>query len=424
MKKLITILLMLISLTSFAQGTRPYGWWVQGDAYNGWSVNGVWNYVSVNGWGYSNAWFYAYTYMRWPGIDNGMSRTIWFRTGLDDRHELNINGQPITRGDCCYYAYGSYTAKPGDIVKLEFWSYNGGGGNWIWDIAWNPDGNGYVLLGGNDVSYLDSTYGGGSAWYSSDITNNQTTTINNKRSNISTMTLGNKIYIEEKIGTSGSNVNIEQSGNHNTIQGLSSNNAIIDGNNNTINIKQGSVLGKNLIQFNVVGNTNNVTLWQARNITNGLVSATDSGGHYVGLDLIGNNNTVINKQENNGGSNSGHFSTVNVIGDNNTFSLKQTNSNDKKFFGLITGNYNVFDITQSGNGTHYIDLMTIGNGHGVNITQKDNGTHKATITLQNAGGASNLTLLQQGATGQTYSILQQCANLQGCSVNVIQGNSP
>ena len=424
MKKLITILLMFFSIAVFAQGAnRTPGWRVVGNAYNGWAVDTVWHNVNINGWGESNAYFYAYTYMRWPGTNDGVSKTLWFRTGLDDWNGLNINGQAVTRGDCCSYAYGSYTAKPGDIVKLEFWSYNGGGGNWIWSIAWDPQGDGsYELLDGNTVAIDSSTDGGGSYWYSSDITNNQTTLVNTKRNSVSSITLGNKIYLEEKIGSSGSNVTIEQSGDYNVIQGLAGSNATIDGDNNTISIKQGSVLGRNLIQFDVLGNSNTITLWQARNLTTGLGQATDSGGHYIGLDLAGSSNTVTVKQNNAGGNNSGHFASITLAGDSNTFSLKQYDSSDKKFFGLLTGNSNVFDVTQSGTGNHYLDLLTTGNGHNVNITQKDSGTHKATITLQNFGGASNLTLLQQGSTGQTYSILQQCANLNGCSVTVTQGN--
>lgn len=423
MKKLITLFLLLFTLSAFSQGSRPYGWWVQGNAYNGWQVNGVWNYVSVNGYGEPNSWFYAYTYMRWPGIDNGVPKTIWFRTGYDDWHGLNINGQAVTRGDCCYHAYGSYTAKPGEIVKIEFWSYNYGG-PWIWDIAWNPDGNGYVLLGGTDVSYVDSTYGGGTGWYSSNITQSQSTLVMNKRTQLNSVSPGNKIYIEEKIGTSNSNVTIEQSGYQNVIQGITTNNATITGVANTLNVKQGSVLGSNLIQFDVNGNSNTVTLWQSRNVNTGTGITVDTGGHYIGSSTTGNSNTVSIKQSNNGGIHSGHFASVTVAGNNNNFNLQQTDNNDKKFFGILSGNQNIFNVSQFGTGNHYIDLLTSGNGHTVNINQKDNGTHKATITLQNFGGSSLLNLVQQGSTGQTYSILQQCANLQGCSVSVTQGNGP
>ena len=62
-----------------------------------------------------------------------------------------------------------------------------------------------------------------------------------------------------------------------------------------------------------------------------------------------------------------------------------------------------------------------GNNNNATIIQKDSGTHKATINLSNNGGGNNLTLTQQGSSNQVYSISQQCANLNGCSVIVTQG---
>jgi hypothetical protein len=61
---------------------------------------------------------YAYTYLRWPGTNNGVPTSIWFRTGNDDSHQLRINNTIVTSySGCCEYQYGYYTAKPGDIVR-------------------------------------------------------------------------------------------------------------------------------------------------------------------------------------------------------------------------------------------------------------------------------------------------------------------
>lgn len=380
------------------------------------------NYVNFNtgvGTGYYN---YIYTYMRWPGTDNGQSKTIWFRVGYDDNHHLKINGQTVAAGPCCQFSYGTYTAKPGEIVKLEFWTDDSGGGAYIAQVAWDPQGDGtYELLGGGDVGLETVTAGGGSYWYSSDITSDQINIVNVAKTSLSNITIGNKIYLEEKIGTSGTTANIEQSGNYNVIQGLATSNAIIDGDNNTINIKQGSVAGRNLIEFGIYGDTNNVTIWQARNNTTGMAKSPESGGHYTALGINGNNNIVTSKQSNDGGNNSGHFNFLYITGNTNIISITQANDNEKKFFGTVTGNSNNINLTQQGLGNQYIDLMLTGNGHIANITQRDNGNHKATINLTNSGGPSNLTLIQQGTTGQQYSIVQQCANLSGCSVSVIQG---
>ena len=255
----------------------------------------------------------------------------------------------------------------------------------------------------------------------SEITVGQTTQRNSAKSRVSNVTLGNHLYIEQKIGSSSNSVTVEQTGNYNKIAGLGGNTyAVIDGDNNTVNIKQGDTLGKNLIEFNIVGNSNNVTLWQARNPTTGLQDGNESGGHYAGVNVAGSTNTLSLKQSNDGGTTSGHFAYVDVTGNGNNGTLKQTGNGEKTFFGIVNGNTNVFDVTQQGAGS-FLDLSLTGNGHNVTASQKDAGSHKATINLTNSGGASNVTLVQQGTTAQNINITQQCATLSGCSVSVTQG---
>ena len=255
----------------------------------------------------------------------------------------------------------------------------------------------------------------------SDISIAQTAQRSSAKSRVSNIVLGNSLHLEQKIGSSGNAVTIEQTGNYNKIAGLGGGTyAVIDGDNNTVNIRQGDTLGKNLIEFNVVGNTNNISIWQARNPSTGLQDGQESGGHYMGLNINGSTNTLSLKQSNNGGSSSGHFAYVDVTGNNNNGTLKQTGNGEKTFFGIVNGNTNVFDITQQGNGS-FLDLSLTGNGHNVTANQKDAGSHKATINLTNAGGASTVNLVQQGATAQNINITQQCATLSGCSVSVTQG---
>ena len=258
----------------------------------------------------------------------------------------------------------------------------------------------------------------------SDISIAQTAQKNAAKSRVANIVLGNHLYLEQKIGSSGNAVTIEQTGNYNKIAGLGGGTyAVIDGDNNTVNIKQGDTLGKNLIEFNVVGNTNAITLWQARNPTTGLQDGQESSGHYMGLNITGNTNTLSLKQSNDGGTTSGHFAYVDVTGNNNTGTLKQTGNGEKTFFGIVNGSTNIFDITQQGTGS-YFDLALSGNGHSVTTNQKDAGSHKATVNLTNAGGASTVNLIQQGSTAQNINITQQCATLSGCSVSVTQGTGP
>jgi hypothetical protein len=258
----------------------------------------------------------------------------------------------------------------------------------------------------------------------SDISIAQTAQRNAAKTRVANIVLGNHLYLEQKIGSSGNAVTIEQTGNYNKIAGLGGGTyAVIDGDNNTVNIKQGDTLGKNLIEFSVTGNTNNITLWQARNPTTGLQDGQESGGHYMGLNINGSTNTLSLKQSNDGGASSGHFAYVDVTGNNNQGTLKQMGNGEKTFFGIINGSTNVFDITQQGSGS-YFDLALTGNGHSVTANQKDAGSHKATINLTNSGGASNVTLIQQGSAAQNINITQQCATLSGCSVSVTQGTGP
>ena len=255
----------------------------------------------------------------------------------------------------------------------------------------------------------------------SDITVGQTTQKNAAKARVASITLGNHLYIEQKIGSNNNSVTVEQTGNYNKIAGGGGGTyAIINGSSNTFNVKQGDTLGKNLFEFSVTGNTNNITLWQARNPTTGLQDGQESGGHYMGLNVNGSTNTLSLKQSNDGGTTSGHFAYVDVTGNNNQGTLKQMGNGEKTFFGIVNGNTNVFDVTQQGAGS-FLDLSLTGNGHNVSANQKDAGSHKATINLTNVGGASNVTLVQQGATAQNINITQQCATLSGCSVSVTQG---
>ena len=258
----------------------------------------------------------------------------------------------------------------------------------------------------------------------SDITIGQTAQRNSAKSRVSNIVLGNSLHLEQKIGSSGNAVTIEQTGNYNKIAGVGGQTyAVVDGDNNIVNIKQGDTLGKNLIEFNVVGNTNNVTIWQARNPSTGLQDGGESGGHYIGLNVNGSTNTLSLKQSNTGGVTSGHFAYVDVTGNSNNGTLTQSNNSEKTFFGIVNGSSNVFNVTQQG-GVNYFDLSLTGNGHNVTANQKDAGSHKATINLTNAGGASTVNLIQQGATAQNINITQQCATLSGCSVSVTQGGGP
>lgn len=405
------------SLYPYTRGTGNRGWLIR------W-----WDNAGSGSWSQSNAsytqggtggGFYSWVtgYIRWPGAMDGVSKTISFRTGWDDDHRLYINGTQVTNGVCCSYAYGSYTAKPGEILLIEFYTNNSGGGPWSFEIAWDPQGDGtYEVLGGESIGQESA---GGSSWYSSDITATQTNTITTSRSRRDAITLGNRIDLDSD--GSGNSVTIEQVGSWNKIQGIGGGDARIAGFGTSVDIKQGDYTsGKNLIELYTQGNGNNVTLSQARNTTTGAQDGSESGGHYMGLSVTGDINTVTMRQGNDGGSSSGHFSLLSVSGNFNNITIKQANDNEKRFFGTVAGSSNSVNVTQQNTGLHYLDLTLTGNGNSATVLQQGSGGHHATISLTNAGGASSLNLTQQGATNQVYSIQQTCANAAGCSVSVTQ----
>jgi len=412
------------SLYPYTRGTSNRGFTIQ------W-----WDCCGSGGWNMSNAtWsqggtgsgFYAWVtgYLRWPGAQDGVSRTIWFRTGWDDKHKLFINGTQITNGDCCAYAYGSYTAKPGEFVYIHFYTDNSGGGPTSWEIAWDPQGDGtYEVIGGESVG-LES--GGGSSWYSSTETAAQINQKNSDRARLAALAQGNKLYIAQS--GSYADVDIIQEGSTNYIQGRGGvGDAQLIGNYNTLRIRQGDGLGsgKNLIEFDVNGTSNTVTLLQGWNGTWPSVSkdGIESGGHYSDLKLTGNNNTVTFQQANTGAANSGHYNRSEITGDTNTVLVRQLwgNAAYHTFFSNITGNSNNVDVLQAGAAGKYMDLTLTGNGHTVVATQDGAGSHRATINLSRVLGSSTLNLTQQGTVAQQYNITQACANLSGCSVTVTQG---
>jgi hypothetical protein len=277
-----------------------------------------------------------------------------------------------------------------------------------------PPSDNTPIHGAGSVPLGGGSFGGGAPApvYSSSITTVQTTELTAANTKVNNATLGNKIYLEEKAGTSGSIVNIEQSGRSNTVQGIGGGNAIISGVNNTINIKQGSPSSKNITEFSITGNSNKLTVWQARNSSTSLEMATDASNHYAVANITGNTNTLIAKQENaagGSGSGSGHYQSTTITGSGNYMTVTQTGGTQKTFWGVVAGTSNFISVTQQGNSAKYLDLKLNGNAHTANVTQQGTGDHKATISLTNAGGASTLNLTQTGTIAQVYSINQSCA---------------
>jgi hypothetical protein len=207
---------------------------------------------------------------------------------------------------------------------------------------------------------------------------------------LSTVALGNEIYIDQQLGSG----------------------------NNSVNIEQGNVLDtsrQNVIDLVLLGSNNNLILKQGQN------NSLDMGGHSQDIHIVGNNNSVINVQNNNGTG--GHQLSQNIIGDYNDSTISQYDNNTKSIQSFVNGNHNTQSIIQKDLGEHHLDISLTGNDNSATVIQEGDVANSAIINLENIGGASNLILNQQGATGylgNVYNVIQQCANPAGCSVSVTQ----
>ena len=240
------------------------------------------------------------------------------------------------------------------------------------------------------------------------ITTNQQT-----RKSTAQGTTGSGVYIDQ-VGDN-LTLNVEQHGTGNFIRGKNwSGSGIIDGDNNTVNLQQGSTTkssDNNGIGLGIVGDSNTVTMRQDS-------LGFGNGGHRSLLDLTGNTNSVIMMQDNTGSG--AHYQDVVVVGNSNDLTLQQQNNVAKDLFTNITGSSNTVSVMQKDSGQHYLDVILGGNGHSVGVTQQGTGNHAARIELNNGGGSSTVSLTQQGSTSQNYNLIQTCTNANGCSTALTQ----
>ncbi len=243
--------------------------------------------------------------------------------------------------------------------------------------------------------------------YTSSISNAQQTSINTSRAVTHS---GNGIYIDQ-IGDSNT-LTIVQSGDDNLIAGGGSTtnsleNAEIVGNNNNTTLKQKG--DNNVMLFNITGNSNTTTVDQG--VTTG---ADDNRAEF---SVNGDSNILsITQNHNNGAGTNGHYIAVDIDGDLNNINTSQLNDSDKKAFISAQGDDNDIDVYQWGSGSHYTEIA-VGSDQTVDITQDGSGNHNASISM--SGYESGLDLTQDSSTGQTYSIMQNCVNANGCGTTTI-----
>ena len=245
------------------------------------------------------------------------------------------------------------------------------------------------------------------AIYTSSISNAQTTQISTSRAVTHS---GNGIYIEQS-GNSNT-LSITQDGDDNLIAGGgSTTNSLIDaeivGNNNTTTLNQEG--DNNVMLFNITGDYNTTTADQG--------STSGADDNRLEFSINGDSNTTsITQNHNNGIGTNGHFLALDLDGDNNNVLTSQLNDGDKKAFISVQGDDNDIDLIQQGAGSHYAEIA-VGSDQTVDVTQDGSGNHNASISM--SGNDAGLDLTQQGSTNQTYSLSQTCLNANGCGTTTL-----
>lgn len=229
----------------------------------------------------------------------------------------------------------------------------------------------------------------------------------------------NSIYIDQ-VGDNNT-INIAQTGNKSSIKGIGQQSASIQGNNNSITVRQGATVAdtnKNELNLRSHGNSNTLNINQG--VTTTGASVNSSNGMYQSVDVVGSYNAVTTQQTNTGGI-GGHYMETTVNGNTNNVIARQTDNANKTMFNTITGDNNTVTATQSGTGQHYLETVLMGNGNSVTALQTGNTQNRASVSITNAGGPGSVDLQQTG--GQVYNISTSCVTAGGCAPVVVrQGN--
>jgi hypothetical protein len=186
----------------------------------------------------------------------------------------------------------------------------------------------------------------------------------------------NSVYIQNFGGFT--SVNIEQIGNYNAVRGINgAQSALINGNNNTLIVKQGT--------------------------------ATTLGyNNLAEVSIVGAYNTLNIDQRNNS-----KYAEVNVNGTSNSLTLQQKDGTTKSAFFSITGNSNVLNVLQEGTGQHFLDIIAPTSGNSITVTQSGavQKLFSLTINSPNVG----VTVSQTNATTGDSAAMSITCNTGPCN---------
>lgn len=173
------------------------------------------------------------------------------------------------------------------------------------------------------------------------------------------------------------------------------------GSNNNFTITQDGT--KNKMEVTVGGNGN-------------VSNVTQTGRNYLKQEVPGwGNNITINQSNITGGSN---YAETKIQGNGNTVSHQQSGVGSHILFTVSAGDINTITTTQSGAVGHKLDVKMTGNWNSVISSQTGDTQNKANVDLTNAGGGATVDIQQTGA--KNFTIIQSCANPNGCSTVIRQ----
>ena len=205
-------------------------------------------------------------------------------------------------------------------------------------------------------------------------------------------------------------LDVVQEGQDHTVSGYSGTHADIQGDDNTVMVKQRSVVAadSSQVKLDVNGDNNEVFAGQGvGTFSSGYTNYTqtdslEAGEHLTQIDVVGDDNKVYTGQRNGSG-----FSTVPQY-DDHTITAK------------VYGDNNEVGMFQGHDGSKTMSLTINNDGNNVDMRQRGyDAEHSATVTLDGTAGTS-LYLDQNSTTSQSYSLNQFCATAGGCSVSVTQ----
>lgn len=262
------------------------------------------------------------------------SQTITFYNRSDDGFILKLNGVTVLsdwqeQGPALYNGSGSVTLQGGQTYELEVWYYENGGGATA-QLYWNQSGSiqlvgssAYTITQPNPKIFGD----GGSTLPATSIPQSKQDKIN-QTTNLSPT---NSVYIQS-YGT-GNSVYVDQSSMYNSVRGVGTQAMTVNGSYNSIDIKQGTlgtVIGNNLAEVSVTGNSNSLNLTQQYN---------------------------------------SKYTEVVVSGASNSLILDQKDSGGKSIFASVLSDSNTVSVLQQGTGNHYLDLSVLYNGSNISVSQ-------------------------------------------------------